>query len=325
MTDQTLRLTGVHHVSALSAHIERTHDFYTRVLGLRPIIKTVNQDEPGMYHLFYGDGAGSPGSDMTVFDMPHAARERRGNNSISLTTFRVNGERALAYWAERLAALGVAHAGLATRDGRRVLDFDDAVGTALSLVDDGGAGAAHPWEESPVPAEFQIRGLGYVVITVPRLEPTDRFLVEALGLRRARTYPLAERSRHEVHVYAIGDGGAHAEVHVAERDDLPRARYGSGGVHHVALRVPDGQRMEDWVARLNAAGYRNSGIVDRHYFTSAYVREPNHVLFELATDGPGFDVDGPLDAERLSLPPFLEPRRAEIEAKLKPIIVEHAL
>jgi glyoxalase family protein len=318
-TAPTTSLLGVHHVSALSAHIGRSRDFYVRVLGLRPVIKTVNQDAPSMYHLFFGDGAGSPGSDMTVFDMPNAAREHRGNNSISRTTFRVAGERALAYWAARLSAHGVAHGGVAGRDGRLVLDFDDPVGTQLSLVDDGGAGEAFPWEGSPVPAELQIRGLGYVVVTVPELAPTDRFLTGALGLRRVRSYPLADAPRSAVHVYQIGDGGAHAEVHVVVRDDLPRARYGSGGVHHLALRVPGGERMADWVARLDAAGYRNSGVVDRHYFTSAYVREPNGVLFELATDGPGFEVDGPMDGERLSLPPSLESRRAEIEGALRPI------
>jgi glyoxalase family protein len=315
----TQRLAGVHHVSALSAHIQRTHDFYTRVLGLRPVITTVNQDDPTMYHLFFGDGAGSAGSGMTVFDMPRAAREHRGNNSIALTTFRVAGEGALAYWASRLAEHGVAHGGVAARDGRRVLDFDDAEGTRLSLVDDGGAGAAFPWAASPVPAEHQIRGLGYVVITVPSLDATDAFLTGALGLRRDRAYAGAADVPHEVHVYAVGDGGAHAEVHVAVRPDLPRARYGAGGVHHVALRVPDGQRMDAWTERLTALGYRHSGVVDRHYFTSAYVREPNHVLFELATDGPGFEVDGPIDGDRLSLPPFLEPRRAEIEARLIPL------
>lgn len=320
----TLRLTGVHHVSALSAQIESTHEFYTRVLGMRPVIKTVNQDDPSMYHLFFGDGAGSPGSDMTVFDMPHATPERRGNNSISLTTLRVDGERALAYWATRLDDFGIAHGDITTRDGRRVLDFDDAVGTQVSLVDDGGAGEAFPWEQSPVPAEFQIRGLGYIRITVPVLAPTERFLIEALGLRYDHAYALDEERPYQVHVYVIGDGGANAEVHVLVRDDLPRARYGSGGVHHVALRVPAGQQMAEWVARLDSHGYHNSGIVDRHYFTSAYVREPNHVLFELATDGPGFEVDGPLDGERLSLPPFLEPRRAEIEAILQPLHTAHA-
>jgi glyoxalase family protein len=315
----SLRLTGVHHVSAVSAHIDRTHDFYTQVLGLRPVIRTVNQDSPTMYHLFFGDGVGTPGSDMTMFDIPRAAPERRGNNSITLSAFRVSGAATLAYWAARLTAFGISHSAATERDGRRVLDFEDLEGTQLSLVDDAGAGAAFPWDESPVPAEHQIRGLGYTSLTVPDLEPTHQFLTEALGLRHDHAYPIAGAAPHSAHVYIIGDGGAHAEVHVLVRPDLPRSRHGAGGVHHVALRVPDGQPMADWVARLDAFGYGNSGIVDRHYFTSAYVREPNGVLFELATDGPGFDVDGPIDGDRLSLPPFLEPRRAEIEARLKPL------
>ncbi len=314
-------LTGLHHVSALSAHIGRSHDFYTRVLGMRPLIKTVNQDEPSMYHLFFGDGGARPGSDMTVFDLPHAAQELRGNNSITTTTFRIAGTDALAYWTERLADLGVAHVGITERDGRRTIDFDDAVGTALSLIDDGGAGDAVPWSESPVPAEHQIRGLGYVRITVPALEPTDRFLTLALGLRAERTYAEPEAPEFRTHVYAMGEGGPHAEVHVVVRDDLPRARYGSGGVHHLALRVPTGAHMASWVDHLTAQGYHHSGIVDRHYFTSLYVREPNHVLFELATDGPGFEVDGPIDVTRVSLPPFLEARRTEIEAGLRPLTV----
>ncbi len=323
MTTTPSSLRGVHHVSSLSAHIDRTNDFYVRVLGMRPVIRTVNQDEPSMYHLFFGDGAGSPGSDMTVFDMPHAAPEHGGNNSISLTSFRVAGEPALAYWAHRLAELGVPSGEIAERDGRRALDFSDVVGTQLSLIDDGGAGQAFPWQESAVPAAHQIRGLGYVTITVPELAPTHRFLTEALGLTAHHTYPVADAPEYSVHVYDMGAGGAHSEVHVVVRGDLPRARYGSGGVHHLALRVPDGTSMNAWVEHLSALGYHNSGVVDRHYFTSVYVREPNHVLFELATDGPGFDVDGPLDESRLSLPPFLEPRRAEIEARLVPLPPVH--
>lgn len=322
MTIPTYRLTGVHHVSALSAHIGRSHDFYTRVLGLRPVIRTVNQDDTSMYHLFFGDGAGTPGSDMTVFDMPRAAREHHGNNSISRTAFRVRGADTLAWWAKRLTALGVQHSGVTLRDERATLYFDDAEGTKLALIDGGGAGDAHPWDRSPVPAEHQIRGLGYTTITVPRLEPTDQFLTDGLGLGRHHSYPLPEDERFTVHVYTMGKGGAHAEVHVIVRDDLPRARYGAGGVHHVALRVPEGSRLADWTTHLDALGYRNSGVVDRHYFKSVYVREPNHILFELATDGPGFTVDGPLDGDRLSLPPFLEPRRAEIEAGLRAISVE---
>jgi glyoxalase family protein len=283
------------------------------------VITTVNQDEPTMYHLFFTDGMGSPGSDMTVFDMRFAAPEYRGNNSISRTSFRVHGNDTLGYWSRRLADLGVEHGDVAERDARAVLDFDDPVGTQLSLVEDDGAGTAFPWNRSTVPAEHQIRGLGHITITVPALEATDRFLVQALGLRPVRTYSAADAARFTVHVYAMGPGGPHAEVHVVVRDDLPRARYGSGGVHHVALRATDDQPMDEWVARLNSLGHRNSGIVDRHYFKSIYVREPNHVLFELATEGPGFDVDGPVDESRLSLPPFLEPRRAEIESNLAPL------
>ncbi|HEU4829702.1 MAG TPA: ring-cleaving dioxygenase [Gemmatimonadales bacterium] len=310
-----LQLAGVHHVSALSARIQASRDFYVRILGLRPLITTVNQDSPDMYHLFFGDGAGSPGSDMTVFDLPRAARERRGNNSISRTTFRVAGSGTLDYWAERLDSHGVAQRRTDFPDGRPALEFEDIEGTRLALVDDGGVGPVFPWGDSSVSADYQIRGLGPVTITVPALGPTEGFLVDGLGLTLDRTIPGAA----ETHLFQMGSGGAPAEVHVVVRSDLPRSRYGAGGVHHFALRVPEGQPMEDWAERLDSVGYRHSGIVDRHYFRSIYVREPNGVLFELATDGPGFEVDGPIDPRRLSLPPFLEPRRAEIEAALVPL------
>jgi glyoxalase family protein len=286
---------------------------------MRPVIRTVNQDDPSMYHLFYGDGAGTPGSDMTMFDIPHAVRERRGNNSITRTALRIDSDAALAYWAVRLREHGVRHDGIEERDGRSVLDFEDVGGTQLSLVCDAGHAPPQPWPESPIPVDHQVRGLGHVTITVPQLGPTDRFLTVGLGLTPARTYALAADDRFTVHVYAMGDGGSADEVHVIVRDDIPAARHGGGGVHHLALCVPESQRMQDWLARLADAGYANSGLVDRHYFTSIYVREPNHVLFELASEGPGFTVDGLLDGDRLSLPPFLEHRRAEIEARLKPL------
>lgn len=316
---ETLALTGVHHVSTLSAQINSTHRFYRHVMGMRPIITTVNQDDTSMYHLFYGDGAGTPGSDITIFDLPHASRERRGNNSVTRTGLRVTGAAALDYWAARLSEFGVQHSGVIERDGRLVLHFEDSVGTQLALIDDGGVGTGVPWEESDVPTAYQVRGLGYVEMMVPALEPTDTFLSKALGLQADHTYIPAEAPHSRVHVYRIGEGGPHAEVHVLVRDDVQRARYGSGGVHHVALRVPIDEQIGEWAERLNALGYRNSGVIDRHYFQSVYVREPNHVLFELATDGPGFDVDGPIDGERLTLPPSLEPRRAEIAARLQPI------
>jgi glyoxalase family protein len=312
-------LAGLHHVSALSARIDRSHDFYARVLGMRPLARTVNQDEPTMYHLFYGDGAGTAGSEMTVFDLPHAAPGIPGNRTVSRTAFRVAGHDALDRWAERFDALGVPRGEVAERDGRATLDFADPVGTQLALVDDGGAGAAFPWPASPVPVGWQLRGLGYTTISVPTLEGTDAFLTGGLGLVPDHDYADPQEPADRVHVYRIGDGGAHAEVHVVVRPGLPDARYGSGSVHHVALRVPAAGSIDAWAERLSGLGWPNSGVVDRHYFASVYAREPSGVLFELATDGPGFDVDGPLDGERLSLPPFLEPRRAEIEARLTPI------
>lgn len=323
-TDVALQLTGIHHVSSLSARIAVSHNFFTDVLGLRLLLKTVNQDDVSMYHLFFGDGAGSPGSDMTIFDLPRAAQERRGNKSISRTTLRISGAAAMRYWAHRLASKGVSVKGPYERAGRQVLDFDDPVGTALSLVDDGGLGEAFPWQDSPVPAAHQIRGLGYVMITVAEREATERFLTGALGLRHTGSYKVSDEKGAEYwsRIYSMGAGGAAAEVHVAVRPDLERSHYGSGGVHHLALRLAPGNSIASWVERLNSLGYENRGVVDRHYFTSTYVREPGGVLFELATDGPGFEVDAPIDGERLSLPPFLEGRRGEIEAGLKPIVVE---
>lgn len=315
-----LQLTGIHHVSALTNDIQGNHDFYTGVMGLRLVKKTVNQDDPSMYHLFYADALGSAGTDMTFFDMPLAARERRGNRSISRTTFRVNGEASLRYWEERLAAHGVSHSGVTRRDGCLHLDFEDKDGFVASLVDDGGVGDAHPWDLSPVPAEHQIRGLGYSVITVPELGPTHDFLTGVFNLRASRTYPHPESPSDAVHVYLLQGEGPAAEVHVAVRPGLGRTRYGSGGVHHVALRVPNDEQYHLWTRRLEETGMAFSGEVDRYYFRSLYIREPGGILFELATDGPGFSSDEPTETmgHTLALPPFLEPDRAKIEAKLKP-------
>jgi glyoxalase family protein len=313
------QLTGVHHVSALSADIRGTYDFYSRVIGLRPLLKTVNQDAPTMYHIFLGDGAGTPGSDITFFDMPRAAPGREGTSSISSTTLRIRGGGSIEYWRDRLREQGVPHRDRGAPDGRGILEAEDNVGTRLLFVEDVEEGGDFPWEGSPVPAEHQVRGLGYPVITVRALEPTAHFLTEALGLARDRAYRYADAPHHDVHVFRMAGGGVQREVHVEVRPDLASARYGSGSVHHVALRVPPEQSIREWAERLSGMGFANSGVVDRYYFQSVYVREPNAVLFELATDGPGFEVDGPLGMDRLKLPPFLEPRRAEIEARLQPL------
>jgi glyoxalase family protein len=209
-----------------------------------------------------------------------------------------------------------------TRDGRLTLDLEDPEGQRLALVDDGAEGdEPRLWDESPVPAEHQIRGLGPIVMSVPDLGHTEPVLTRVMGLRPVRRYAFLPGAPENVHVFEMGEGGPHAELHVAVEPDLPVARQGAGGVHHVAFRTPDEAQYHAWTDRLNSMGVANSGEIDRYYFRSLYFREPNGILFEIATDGPGFavDEDPATLGESVALPPFLEPRREMILAGLKPI------
>jgi glyoxalase family protein len=316
-----LEFGGIHHLTAVSADIAGNHRFYTQVLGMRLVKRSVNQDDVSAYHLFYADAVGSPGTDLTFFDWP-MQRERRGTHSLSRTSLRVSGAASLAWWSERLAEHGVATAGVLERDGRLTVEFEDPEGQRLALVDDGGSGDAPvPWDASPVPAEHQVRGLGPIEMSVPVLGPTDTVLTRGLNMRPVREYALSGEPRGTVHVYEMGPGGPAAELHVAVQPDLPAARLGAGGVHHVAFRTPTEASYAEWLERLNELRLPNSGPVDRYYFRSLYFREPNGILFEIATDGPGFavDEDPATLGETVVLPPFLEPRRASILAGLKPI------
>jgi glyoxalase family protein len=314
-----MQLTGIHHLTAISARPRDNLSFYTGVLGMRLVKKTVNQDQVGAYHLFYADGKANPGTDLTFFDFP-SAPERRGSNSISRTGLRVAGEKSLGYWRDRLKQAGGHTGDVGEVDGRLTLPFEDGEGQRLVLVDDGGAGPSSPWEKSPVPAEHQIRGLGPIVLNVANLARTEKVLTGVMNMRKERDYAAPDAAA-QIHVFAMGEGGLAAELHVIEQKDIEPARQGAGGVHHVAFRTPDDAQYEAWAKRLNELDIRNSGEVDRFYFRSLYFREPNGILFEIATDGPGFATDEPMETlgEKLALPPFLEPRRAEIEAGLKPI------
>jgi glyoxalase family protein len=315
-----MQLTGIHHLTAVSADAPGNLAFYTKVMGMRLIKKTVNQDDVSAYHLFYGDGLASPGSDLTFFDFP-AAPERRGNHTITRTGLRVAGHDTLQWWRRRLVKAAVKVGEIGERDGRFTLDFEDPEGQRLSLIDDGGAGEAHPWAKSPVPAEHQVRGLGPITMSVPDRAPTDIVLRELMFMRHVRDYPVPDSDSDIVHVYEMGEGGPAAELHVAARPNMAAAQPGAGGVHHVAFRTPDRAEYDEWAERLRKLRIPNSGKVDRFYFESLYFREPNGILFEIATDGPGFASDEPMETlgEKLSLPPFLEKRRAEIEAGLKPL------
>lgn len=315
-----MELTGIHHLTAISAAVRDNYRFYTQVLGMRLVKRTVNQDDVSAYHLFYADAKGNPGTDLTFFDWP-VRREQRGTRSITRTTLRVTGKDALTWWAQRFDEQKVLHGEILEQDGRPTLTFEDPEGQRLALVDDGGLGdPPAPWDRSPVPAERQIRGLGPIVISIPTLSPTDLLLTRVFNMRAAREYPHPEHPASRVHVFEMGSGGAHAELHVAVQPDLPASQQGAGGVHHVAFRTPDAS-YDDWADRLNTFRIPNSGKVDRFWFRSLYVREPNGVLFEIATDGPGFavDEDAATLGEKVVLPPFLESHRKEIVARLKPI------
>ena len=307
-----MKLHGIHHLTAITAHARENHDFYTGTLGMRLVKKTVNQDDISAYHLFYADGAGTPGTDLTFFDWP-VAPERRGTRSVVRTGLRVGSTASLEWWQQRLGT----QAKMAERDGKSILDFEDPEGQRLSLVVDAEPAAA-VWQRSPVPAEHQIRGLGPLLLSVPAFDPTDRVFRGLLNLRDIRTYEIGGR---EVHAYQIGDqAGAAREIHLLVEADTPGARQGAGGVHHLALRTTLAD-YEAWVRHLTECGLPNSGPVDRFWFRSLYFREPGGILIEIATDEPGFAKDEPLDklGETLSLPPFLELRRREIEAGLKPL------
>lgn len=316
----TLQLTGIHHLTAITADAPANLRFYTNTLGLRLVKKTVNQDDTSAYHLFYADGEATPGTDLTFFDWP-VGHERRGTHSVSRTGLRVSGEKSLAWWQEHLRQEGVAASEIAEIAGHRAIDFEDPEGQRFRLIDDGGKGDAHPWARSPVPAEHQIRGLGPITMSVPDLAPTELVLTKVMNMRQVRDHAAVDGDGH-VHVFAMGEGGPAAELHVAVEPGLQPARQGAGAVHHVAFRTPDLDSMHEWTERLASVRLPSSGEVERYYFRSLYFREPNGILFEIATDGPGFTADEPLETlgERLALPPFLEPRRASIEANLKPLV-----
>jgi glyoxalase family protein len=322
-----MHLTGFHHLTAITAQASVNFRFYTETLGLRLVKKTVNQDDVSAYHLFYADGAASPGSDITFFDWPVPA-ERRGTRSIVRTGFRVDSEVTLEWWARRLRDAKLSDGQVTTRDGRTVLDFEDPEGQRLSLIVETPREAVHPWLRSAVPAEHQIRSLGAITLSVPSLEAIDPVLTRVLNMRSVRVYGIGnDGDRSSVHVYEMlpptgGDrAGVSTELHVRVDPQLPAARSGAGGAHHVAFRTPTFEEYQAWVMRLHELEIPSSGPVDRFYFRSLYFREPNGILFEIATDGPGFAADEPSErlGERLALPPFLEPRRRQIEAGLKPL------
>ena len=318
-----MQLGGIHHVTAVTGNASRNVAFYTQVLGMRLTKKTVNQDDTSAYHLFYGDELGRPGTDLTFFEWPDIGHHQPGAGTISTISLGVTGQDALNWWVKHFDDLQVAHDGVQTRgiDGLLVLPFRDPEGQRLELVDDSGRLESTPWRRSPVPIERAIHGFYAVRLTLRRLEPSARFLTEVLGFRRSSTYQTPQQT--SVTVFEVGHGGPGAQVHVEIQPEWPFHRFvGIGGVHHVAFRTPNTEEHQEWRNRIAQVNPTVTPVIERFYFRSIYFREPGGVLFEIATDGPGFAVDEDVAAlgERLSLPPFLEPQRQVIESHLKPIV-----
>ncbi len=317
-----MQLGGIHHVTAVTGDASNNVAFYTQVLGMRLTKKTVNQDDVSAYHLFYGDELGRPGTDLTFFEWSNIGRHQPGVGTISKISLGVAGRDALNWWVKRFDDFHVAHDGIQTRgaDDLLVLPFRDPEGQRLELVDDAGKLVVTPWRKSPVPVEMALHGFYAVQLTLRNLGPSARFLTETLGFRQAGTYQTAQGTT--VTIFEVGPGGPGAEVHIEIDPEKPFHRFvGIGGVHHVAFRTPNEEEHRQWREQIAEVNPTVTPVIDRFYFRSIYFREPGGVLFEIATDGPGFavDEDAATLGEQLALPPFLEPHRKEIEAQLRPI------
>jgi glyoxalase family protein len=317
-----MHLNGIHHITAVSAQIAQNVDFYTQVLGLRLVKKSVNQDDVSAYHLFYADKEGTPGTDMTFFDWPHIGPNRRGTDSIVGTAFRVSNDAALEFWSERLSELRARNVDFQDFMGQRLLTFEDPEGQRLYLVNDEGKHFdGEIWRRPDIPDEYTLRGFYSVILSVPALESLAPILEDVLHFQEVERTRWTDGKTICVLYTTEESRRPGTEVWVLEQPEEARGRLGAGGVHHVAYRVADEETQSQWRSRIREAGLYVTDIIDRFWFRSIYFRVSNGILFEIATEGPGFAIDEQPESlgENLVLPPFLESRREEIEANLTPI------
>lgn len=305
-----IRTQGLHHVTAIAGNPQRNVDFYARTLGLRLVKTTVNFDDPGTYHLYYGDEAGRPGTIMTFFPWNDVARGRQGNGQATTTAFSVPAA-SIGWWQQHLATVGVRTSRIVTRDEEDTLTFTDPDGLTIALVAHQQADPRDPWDTPLVPGQHAIRGLHSVTLSVSQEDATAEMLTDGLGL----TFQYQDENRLR---FAAGDGGPGALVDVLVTPDAPNGLVAGGTVHHVAWRVPDDATQQAWREELIGKGVNVTSILDRQYFHSIYFREPGGTLLEVATDDIGFTADEPLLelGRALKLPPWLEPDRAQITAGL---------
>lgn len=305
-----MQLLGLHHITAIASDPKVNHDFYTRVLGLRFVKRSVNQDDPGTYHLYYGDEVGSPGTALTFFPWQGMRRGRPGNGQAIATAFSIPAG-SLAYWQQRLTRLGLATTPLPARFGDNVLAFTDPDGLPLELIATNQPDSRAPAPSADVPREHGLRGFHSTTLAVVDAAATADLLTTAMGYRRVATE--GNRTR-----YTVADGAPGSAVDLIADPAMPRGLSGAGTVHHIAFRVADDTQQLVAHAALAERTVGVSPIIDRAYFKSIYYREPSGVLFEIATDQPGFAIDESVATlgTRLSLPPRLELHRAQIEASL---------
>ncbi len=323
-----MQLTGIHHITAVTARISENLDFYTRVLGLRLVKKSVNQDDVSAYHLFYADKNGSPGTDMTFFDWPHIGPNIRGTDRIAGSAFRVGSQAALEFWSQRLDEFGIKRDEITTFADRQLLPFEDFEGQQLYLVNDQGAEfQGEIWQKPDIPDEFALRGFYSAILSVPSISSLDNIFKKILNYKELSRAAWIDSESNAVIYSTTKEGGPGTEVWILEQPQLERSRLGAGGTHHVAFRVPDFESQKQWHAHLTQVGLPVSNLIDRFWFRSIYFRVSNGILFEIATDGPGFAVDETPEklGEKLILPPFLEGRRQEIEAGLVPIAAKEVV
>lgn len=310
-------IKGIHHVTAITSSAERNYEFFTYVLGMRLVKKTVNQDDIRTYHLFFADDKGNPGTDMTFFDFPGIPQGTHGTNEIAKTAFRVPSDAALEYWVKRFDRLEIQHDGIKEEFGVKTLSFSDFDDQKYQLVSDEnneGVAPGTPWQDGPIPLEYAITGLGPIHVRIANFDYFKEVMEKVLQFKEIDQ----EGDRH---LFEVGEGGNGARVVVEFNTVMPNAQQGYGTVHHSAFRVEDRSVLEEWIKRMDDFGFRTSGYVNRFYFESLYVPVAPQILFEFATDGPGFMGDEPYETlgEDLALPPSLEPQREQIEQFVRPI------
>ncbi|MET3317665.1 UNVERIFIED_ORG: glyoxalase family protein [Peribacillus simplex] len=309
-------ISGHHHISMITKNAKKNNEFYQKVLGLRRVKKTVNQDDPSMYHLFYGDLKGSAGTELSFFEMPIAGRTTRGTNAITQIGLLVPSLESLVFWKNRFDLLDVKHGDITLYAGRDALHFEDTEGLRMILLNNNGAELPKhwsEWEDSVIEQKHRILGMGTIEITVRYLESLAKTLKDMFG------YVEVSHS-NKVAIYQSVAGQVFGEI-VVKQQEGPSEKPGRGSIHHLAIRVKYEDELSYWEEVVKERGFQSTGIVDRFYFKSLYFRESNGILIEIATDGPGFTVDSTVEelGKKLDLPPFLEEKRAEIEAKLVPI------